>query len=170
MSISIEALRWWSQNFVLTACKHEYIMPCIHCTGCWWWCNGVGDVLLAHFGPLSTNWALLKYHSLPEHCFWSCPSLFDHHVPILSCYFQQDKAPCHKDHIISKWFLEHDNESTVIECPLVTRSQYCTSSANYVSMWWVIYSLFSSTYVPNCNAQQVNKENTNDLLIYSILL
>jgi len=25
-------------------------MPCYHCAG--WWCNGVGDVFLAHFRPL----------------------------------------------------------------------------------------------------------------------
>ncbi len=34
----------------------------------WWWCNGVGAILLAHFGPLSTNWASFKHHSLPELC------------------------------------------------------------------------------------------------------
>ncbi len=27
---------------------------------CWWWCNGVGDIFLAHIGPLSTNWASFK--------------------------------------------------------------------------------------------------------------
>jgi len=29
-----------------------------HCAGCWWWCNGVGGVFLAHFRPLSASWAL----------------------------------------------------------------------------------------------------------------
>jgi len=24
-------------------------MSCYHCAGWWWWCNGVGDVSLAHF-------------------------------------------------------------------------------------------------------------------------
>jgi len=24
-------------------------MPCYHCAGWWWWCNGVGDDFLAHF-------------------------------------------------------------------------------------------------------------------------
>ncbi len=28
--------------------------------------NGVGDICLAHFGLLSTNWASFKRHSLPE--------------------------------------------------------------------------------------------------------
>ncbi len=32
-------------------------------------------------------------------------------------YFQQDNAPCHKAQIISDWFLEHDNEFTLIRCP-----------------------------------------------------
>ncbi len=33
----------------------------------------VGEYLLAYFGPLSTNWASLKRHSLPEYCCWPCP-------------------------------------------------------------------------------------------------
>ncbi|MDF4981198.1 transposase, partial [Vibrio parahaemolyticus] len=32
-------------------------------------------------------------------------------------YFQQDNAPCHKAHIISNCFLEHDNEFTVLQWP-----------------------------------------------------
>ncbi len=32
-------------------------------------------------------------------------------------YFQQDNASCHKDQIISDWFLEHDNEFTLLKCP-----------------------------------------------------
>uniref|UniRef100_A0A6Q2XVH8 ADAM metallopeptidase domain 11 n=1 Tax=Esox lucius TaxID=8010 RepID=A0A6Q2XVH8_ESOLU len=43
-------------------------MPCYHCAGCWWWCNGVGDVFLAHFRPLSANWAWFKCHGLPDVC------------------------------------------------------------------------------------------------------
>ncbi len=30
-------------------------------------------------------------------------------------YFQQDNAPCHKDQIISDWFLEHGNEFTLLK-------------------------------------------------------
>ncbi len=41
-----------------------------------------GIFFLAYFGPLSTNWALFKRHSLPEYCFWPCPSLYDYSVPI----------------------------------------------------------------------------------------
>jgi len=56
---------------------------CLVTTGWWWWCNGVGDLFLAHFRPLSANWASFKCHGLPEHCYWPCPSLNVHHVPIL---------------------------------------------------------------------------------------
>ncbi len=83
----------------------------------WWWCNAVGDIFLAHFGPLSTNWASFKHHSLPEYCCWPCPSLYDYSVPISDGYFQQDNAPCHKAQIISDWFLEHDNEFTLLKWP-----------------------------------------------------
>ncbi len=38
-------------------------------------------------------------------------------------YFQQDNAPCHKAQIISDWFLEHDNEFTLLKWPPVTRYQ-----------------------------------------------
>ncbi len=32
-------------------------------------------------------------------------------------YFQKDNAPCHKAQIISDWFLEHDNEFTLLKWP-----------------------------------------------------
>ncbi len=32
-------------------------------------------------------------------------------------YFLQDNAPCHKAQIISHWFLEHDNEFTLLKWP-----------------------------------------------------
>lgn len=37
--------------------------------------------------------------------------------PTSDGYFQQDNAPCHKAGIISDWFLEHDNEFTVLKWP-----------------------------------------------------
>uniref|UniRef100_A0A3B4Z7B4 Transposase Tc1-like domain-containing protein n=1 Tax=Stegastes partitus TaxID=144197 RepID=A0A3B4Z7B4_9TELE len=37
--------------------------------------------------------------------------------PSIDGYFQQDNAPCHKAPIISDWFLEHDNEFTVLQWP-----------------------------------------------------
>ncbi len=60
--------------------EHGSIMPCLNGSG--WWCNGVGYIFLAYFGPLSTNWASFKCHSLPEYCCWPCPSLYDYSVPI----------------------------------------------------------------------------------------
>ncbi len=32
--------------------RHGSILPCLNGSGWWWWCNGVGDIFLAHFGPL----------------------------------------------------------------------------------------------------------------------
>jgi len=51
---------------------------CINGSGSCWWCNDIGSILLAHFGALSTNWASFKHH----YCYWPCPSLYDHSVPI----------------------------------------------------------------------------------------
>ncbi len=41
----------------------------------------------------------------------------DYSVPSSDGYFQQDNAPCHKAQIISDWFLEHDNEFTLLKWP-----------------------------------------------------
>ncbi len=47
----------------------------------------------------------------------------DHHpfmttvYPFSDDYFQQDNAPCHIAQIISDWFLEHDNEFTLLKWP-----------------------------------------------------
>ncbi len=35
--------------------KAWIILPCLNGSGCWWRCNDVGDIFLAHFGSLSTN-------------------------------------------------------------------------------------------------------------------
>ncbi len=60
--------------------EHESMDPsCL--VWCWGWCNGVGDIFLAHFGTLSTNWASFNHHSLPEYCCWPCPSFYDYSVP-----------------------------------------------------------------------------------------
>ncbi len=39
--------------------KAWIILPCLNGSG-WWWCNGVGDIFLAHFRPFSNNWASFK--------------------------------------------------------------------------------------------------------------
>ncbi len=40
-------VRIWMQD--------ESILHCTSVSGCCWWCNGVGNIFLAHFGILSTN-------------------------------------------------------------------------------------------------------------------
>ncbi len=96
--------------------KHGSILPGLNGSGWWWWCNGVGYIFLAHFGPLSTNWASFKGHSQSI--------VADHVLPFMTTvypssdgYFQQDNAPWHKAQSISDWFLEHDNEFTLLKWP-----------------------------------------------------
>jgi len=71
-------------------------MPCYHCAGWWWWCNGVGDVFLAHFSPLVpivhrlNATAYLRIVSDHVHPFMATMS------PSSDGYFQQDEAQFHK--------------------------------------------------------------------------
>jgi len=81
--------------------------PCYHCSGCCWWCNGVGNVFLAHFCPVEPIGLCLNATA-----YLSIVS--DHVQPFIATmyrssdgYFQQDNALCHKARIISNWFLEH---------------------------------------------------------------
>ncbi len=75
-----------------------------------------------------------QHHSLPEYCCWPCPSLYDYSVPSSDGYFQQHNAPCHKAQIISDWFLEHDNEFTLLKWPpQISRSQ---SNRAPFGIWW----------------------------------
>ncbi len=73
-------------------------------------------------------WGIFSLHILGpvvpiEHCLNS--SIFADHVhpfrttvsPSSDGYFQQDNAPCHEAQIISDWFLEHDNEFTLLKWP-----------------------------------------------------
>jgi len=68
---------------------------------------------LAHFRPLVPS----------GHCLNATANLSivsDHVHPFMATMypsFQQHNAPCHKSRIISNWFLEHDNEFTVLKCP-----------------------------------------------------
>ncbi len=92
----------------------ESILPCLNGSGWRWGCNGVGDIFLAHFVPI-------------EHCLNATAYLSivaDHVHPFMTTvhpssdgYFQQDNAPCHKAQIISDWFLEHDNEFSLLKWP-----------------------------------------------------
>ncbi len=77
-------------------------------------------------------WGILSWHTLGplvpiEHCLNATAYLSivaDHVHPFMTTvytssdgYFQQDNAPCHKAQIISDWFLEHDNEFTLLKWP-----------------------------------------------------
>ncbi len=97
-----------------------------------WWCNGVGDIFLAHFGPLSTNWTSFKHHSLPEYCCWPCPSLYDYSVPSSDATSSRIMHR-HKAQIISDWFLEHDNEFTLLKCPPQSPD---LNPIERFGMWW----------------------------------
>ncbi len=77
-----------SQNLAYRTWKHGFILPCLNGSG-WWWCNGAGDMFLAHFGPFSIEHRF-NPHSLLEYCCWPCPSLYDYSAHIFWCYFQQD--------------------------------------------------------------------------------
>ncbi len=48
---------------------------------------------------------------------WPWPWPYDYSIPIFWWLLQQDNAPCHKAQIISDWFLEHDNEFTLLKWP-----------------------------------------------------
>ncbi len=77
-------------------------------------------------------WGIFSWHTLGplvpiEHCLNATAYLSivaDHVHPFITsvypssdAYFQQDNAPCHKAQIISDWFLEHDNEFTLLKWP-----------------------------------------------------
>ncbi len=77
-------------------------------------------------------WGIFSWHTLGplvpvEHCLNTTAylSIAAGHVhpfmttvyPSSDGYFQQDNAPCNKAQIISDWFLEHDNEFTLLKWP-----------------------------------------------------
>ncbi len=97
--------------------KAWIILPCLNGSGWWWWCNGVGGIF---------SWHTLGSLVPIEHCLNTTVYLSivaDHVHPFMTTvyhllmYFQQDNAPCHKAQIISDWFLEHDNEFTLLKWP-----------------------------------------------------
>ncbi len=47
----------------------------------------------------------------------------DHVHPFMTTVYPSSDGPCHKAQVISDWFLEHDNEFTLLKWPPVTRSQ-----------------------------------------------
>ncbi len=74
-------------------------------------------------------WGIFTWHTLVpiEHCLNATAYLSivaDRVHPFMTTvytssdgYFQQNNAPCHKAQIISDWFLEHDNEFTLLKWP-----------------------------------------------------
>ncbi len=77
-------------------------------------------------------WGIFSWNTLrplvpTEHCLNSKAYLSivaDHVHPFMTTvytssdeYFQQDNAPCHKAQIISDWFIERDNEFTLLKWP-----------------------------------------------------
>ncbi len=48
-------------------------------------------------------------------------------------YFQQNNEPCHKAQIISDWFLEHDNEFTLLKWPPQSPDR---NPIEHFGMWW----------------------------------
>ncbi len=71
-------------------------------------------------------WGIFYWHTLGslvpiEHRLNAWVLLLTMSIPLwLQClhllmYFQQDNASCHKAQIISDWFLEHDNEFTLLK-------------------------------------------------------
>ncbi len=75
-------------------------------------------------------WGIFSWHTLGllvpiEHHLNATDNLSivaDHVHPFMTTvhtssdgYFQQDNAPCHKAQILTDWFLEHDNEFTLLK-------------------------------------------------------
>ncbi len=100
--------------------EHENMDPSCHVSTVR---AGGGDVMV---------WGILSWHTMGplvpiEHRFNATAYLSivaDHVHPFMTTvytssdgYFQQNNAPCHKAQIISDWFLEHDNEFTLLKWP-----------------------------------------------------
>ena len=72
-------------------------------------------------------WGIFSWHTLGplvliEHrvnatAYLSIVAVMTTVYPSSDGYFQQDNAPCHRARIISDWFLEYDNEFTVLKWP-----------------------------------------------------
>ncbi len=87
---------------------------CLNGSSWWWWCNCVGDIFLAHFLPIEHCLNATAYLSIvADHVHPFMTTVY----PSSDVYFQQYNAPCHKAQIISDWFLEHDNDFTLLKWP-----------------------------------------------------
>ncbi len=72
----------------------------------------MGNIFLAHFVPIEHCLNATVYLSIVANHVHPFMTTVNH----LLMYFQQDNAPCHKAQIISDWFLERDNEFTLLKC------------------------------------------------------
>ncbi len=72
----------------------------------------MGDIFLAQLVPIEHRLNATAYLSI----------VADHVHPFMTTVYpsselHQDNAQCHKAQIISDWFLEHDNEFTLLKWP-----------------------------------------------------
>ncbi len=117
-------------------------MHMVYANSLWWCTTGVlpqnhkytvlfSIYTLSNSTVCSTVWGIFSWHTLGllvpiEHRLNTTVYLSivsDHVHPFMTTvyhllmYFQQDNAPCHKAQIISDWFLEHDDEFTLLKWP-----------------------------------------------------
>ncbi len=119
--VSVSLLLWhWDGRVRILRKEHENMDPsCLVSTVQ----AGGGGIMV---------WGIFSWHTLGplvpiEHRLNATAYLSivaDHVHPFMTTvypssdgYFQQDNAPCHKAQIISDWFLEHDNEFTLLKWP-----------------------------------------------------
>ncbi len=110
-------------------------------------------------------WGIFSLHTLGpsvliEHCLNATDYLSivaDHVHPFMTTvypssdgYFQQDNAACHKAQIISDWFLEHDNEFTLLRWPPQSPDLYPIEH-----LWDVVEREIRIMYVQPKNLQQL---------------
>ncbi len=93
------------------------MLPCLNGSGWWWWCNGLGDFSWHTLGPLVPTEHRLNATAYLSIAADNVHPFMTKVYPSSDGYFQKDNAPCHKAQIISDWFLEHDNESTLRKWP-----------------------------------------------------
>ncbi len=75
-------------EFDIQNMKAWIILPCLNGSGCWWWCNGVGDIFLAHLVQIEHRLNATVYLSIvADHVHAVMTTVY-----LLLMYFQQDNA------------------------------------------------------------------------------
>ncbi len=78
----------------------------------------MGDIFLVHIVPIVHRLNATAYMIIvADHVHTFMTTVYTSS----DGYFQQDNDPCHKAQIISDWFLEHDNEFTLLKWPPQSR-------------------------------------------------